>query len=110
MKLFSRKAVAAVATTVALTTAGLSAPAFAADNTSDEDNSSVSTVFDGSSDLFAGSSADDDDDTTGNTEDGDNEGGGSSDEPDEIRSWISVFTAVVGALSAAFVFVQKLTA
>lgn len=107
MKLFSRKAVAAVATTVALTTAGLSAPAFAADNTSDEDNSSVSTVFDGSSDLFAGSSADNGEENTGGD---DNEGEGSSDDPSEIRAWVSVFTAVVGALSAAFVFVQKLTA
>lgn len=99
MKLFSRKAVAAVATTVALTTAGLSAPAFAEEPAAAQDKSSVSTIFDGSSDISAG----DDSDTPPLEEN-------SSKDPNDIKSWIGVFTAIVGALSAAFVFVQRLTA
>ncbi|AJK68988.1 hypothetical protein [Corynebacterium marinum] len=101
MKLFSRKAIAAVATTVALTTAGLSAPAFAEDLDAGQDKSSVSTIFDGSSDISAGDDSDED------LEEGEES---SSKDPNQIKSWIGVFTAVVGALSAAFVFVQRLTA
>lgn len=99
MKLFSRKALAAVATTVALTTAGLSAPAFADEN--------APTGPAASSELFAGSStgsaAEDEEGATGD----DNL---SSDlDAKEIREWVGVFTAVIGALSAAFVFIQRLT-
>ena len=104
MKLFSRKAVAAVATTVALTTAGLSAPAFATDSTTQVTGT---TEDDASSDIFSGSS-----DLLGSSTDEDLEEGeeSSSKDPNQIKSWIGVFTAIVGALSAAFVFVQRLTA
>lgn len=97
MKLFSRKALAAVATTVALTTASLSAPAFA-----DEGPTSTSTVVtlaqaDNGSSNFLGSSS------------GDEESSSKDMDAREIREWVSVFTAVIGALSAAFVFIQRLT-
>lgn len=98
MKLFSRKALAAVATTVALTTASLSAPAFA-----DEGPTSTSTVVtlaqaDNGSSNFLGSSSSDDEESSSKDMDA-----------KEIREWVSVFTAVIGALSAAFVFIQRLT-
>lgn len=97
MKLFSRKALAAVATTVALTTASLSAPAFA-----DEGPTSTSTVVtlaqaDNGSSNFLGSSSDDEESSSKDMD------------AKEIREWVSVFTAVIGALSAAFVFIQRLT-
>ena len=108
MKHFSRKALAAVATTVALTTAGLTAPAFA------EEGAPAGPAA--SSELFAGSSTDSENGTGGDTDTGSSEGlfdGSSDDEgnvkPDDIRSWVGVFTAVIGALSAAFVFIQRLT-
>ena len=101
MKLFSRKALAAVATTVALTTAGLSAPAFA-----DEGANTTQTSPAGSSDLFSGSSTPDANDP----ETGEPGESLSSDlEAKEIREWVGVFTAIIGALSAAFVFIQRLT-
>ena len=107
MKLFSRKALAAVATTVALTTAGLSAPAFAEDG----DNTTQS-----SSALFSGSSTDSADDDQNGTELGSSEGlfDGSSDDdgnvkPSDISGWVGVFTAIIGALSTAFVFIQRIT-
>lgn len=104
MKL-SRKALAAVATTFALTTAGISVPAMAApapaitilaeEAGDDKDGEKAA-------DLSSGSS------TTTN-EDGEEVEGASSN-PKEIRDWVAVFTAVVGALSTAFVFMQKLNA
>ena len=105
MKLFSRKAVAAVATTVALTTAGLSAPAFAEESDAGQDKSSVSTIFDGSSEAL-GSSDTPELDEEGNVIDEED----SSKDPNQIKSWVGVFTAIVGALSTAFIFVQRLTA
>lgn len=107
MKLFSRKAVAAVATTVALTTAGLSAPAFAEESDAGQDKSSVSTIFGGSSEAFGSSDNEaPKKDADGNVIDEED----SSKDPNQIKSWIGVFTAIVGALSTAFIFVQRLTA
>ena len=102
MKLFSRKALAAVATTVALTTAGLSAPALA------EEGSNTAATTQSSSDLFSGSSTP----ATTDPETGEvipGESLSSDLEAKEIREWVGVFTAVIGALSAAFVFIQRLT-
>ncbi|HHU67323.1 hypothetical protein [Corynebacterium sp.] len=92
MKLFSRKAVAAVATTVALTTAGLSAPAFAQDSPEVE---TVTVAPEGSADFLGSSSNDQDEDSL-------------SSNPKEIREWVAVFTAIIGALSTAFVFIDRL--
>ena len=102
MKLFSRKAVAAVATTIALTTAGLSAPAFAQDSqeveTVDAGTTATETVTvapEGSADFLGSSSNDQDEDSL-------------SSNPKEIREWVAVFTAIIGALSTAFVFIDRL--
>ncbi|NLP40515.1 MAG: hypothetical protein GX356_12535 [Corynebacterium pollutisoli] len=99
MKLVSRKAIAAVATTVALTTAGLSAPAFA-----EEDPTAIPAA---SSELFVGSSTDGKDDAG----DQGDAGTGSSEDMnvEEISDWIGVFTAIIGALSTAFGFIQRIT-
>src|SRR5699024_3003159 len=48
---------------------------------------------------FPGSSNDDDEDPEGNSD--------LSSNPESIASWISVFTAIVGALAAAFSFATK---
>lgn len=96
MKLFSRKAIAAVATSVALTTAGLSAPAFA--------QSSESTTVSTTPQAPALSSAS----TTTKEKDVEKTEDLSSD-PAQMKSWIGVFTAVIGFFSTAFVFIKQIT-
>ena len=102
MKLFSRKALAAVATTVALTTTGLSAPAFAEENGASTTTTATTTATatvtqapEGSADFLGSSSTGDDEDSL-------------SSDPKEIREWVAVFTAIIGALSTAFVFIERL--
>lgn len=99
MKLFSRKALAAVATSVALTTAGLSAPAFAEETNSSPENNvtateTVTVAPEGSADFLGSSNNQDEDSLSSN--------------PKEIREWVAVFTAIIGALSTAFVFIDRL--
>ena len=106
MKLFSRKALAAVATTVALTTAGLTAPAFA-----EEVPAASSKLFAGSSTDSKGDAGDQDDPETGSSEglfDGSSDDDGNV-KPSDISGWVGVFTAIISALSAAFVFFQRIT-
>ncbi|WP_191372970.1 hypothetical protein [Corynebacterium stationis] len=123
MKLFSRKALVAGAAAVALSFTGTSAAVAA-----EPANSSVSDLFGGlssSSDekkddnTAAGSTANDDNDVDPeddpkdpendpkdpNNPEGDN--GLSSQDPKDISAWISVFTAVIGALGALFAFASK---
>ena len=114
MKLFSRKALVAGAAAVALSFAGTSvATAEPATNTG---GSSVSDVFGGSS--FSGSKNDTNDDAYSTEDNGNGEGGDGTTNPDdskgssdieagEITAWISVFTAVIGALGALFSFASK---
>ena len=101
MKL-SRKALAAVATTFALTTVGLSAPAMAAPTPN-------ITILAADGDEGKEDEGSSESSTTKSGDKEDEVDGGSSD-PKEIRDWVAVFTAVVGALSTAFVFIQKLNA
>lgn len=87
MKLFSRKALVAGAAAVALSFAGTSVAA------ADEQ---TPTLFSSSS-----SSSDEGENKT-------EEGNGlSSQDPKDISAWISVFTAVIGALGALFSFASK---
>ncbi|MDO5511817.1 hypothetical protein [Corynebacterium sp.] len=103
MKLLSRKAIAAVATTVALTTAGLSAPAFAQVSSTPDNNVIVLAQDE------PGEGEGDTETPEAPAEEGSSFAGSSEDmEAKEIREWVGVFTAVIGALSAAFVFVQRL--
>ena len=94
MKLFSRKAIAAVAASVALTTAGLSAPAFA--------QSSETTTATATTTTPAPAPA-----LSSEKEDGEENGDLSSD-PDQMKSWIGVFTAIISALSAGLLFIQRI--
>ena len=103
MKLFSRKALVAGATAVAVAFAGTSVATAEATTTGSSD--SISQLSSGenageglSSDLPALASL-----SSKDKKDEDD----LSSKPDEIASWISVFTAIVGALAAAFSFATK---
>ncbi|AGF72609.1 hypothetical protein [Corynebacterium halotolerans] len=109
MKLFSRKGLAAAATTVALTATALTAPAMAQDETTSVETTSPAATT---------SPADEpDNDTPEQDEDTQNtvtvtaEPGSSlsseDTDPDDIQDWIGVFTTVIGALSALFVFMDR---
>ena len=113
MKLFSRKALVAGATAVAVAFAGTSVATAEETKTG---GSSVSDLFRGSSSSDSKNDTNDDADSTednGNGEGGDgttnpDDSKGSSDiEAGEITAWISVFTAVIGALGALFSFASK---
>ena len=101
MKLFSRKALVAGATAVAVAFAGTSVATATEDAASSDSINQLSSGENGeeslSSDLPALASL-------SSTDKGDGE---LSSKPDEIASWISVFTAVIGALAAAFSFATK---
>ncbi|AKK08915.1 hypothetical protein HCH15_02060 [Corynebacterium testudinoris] len=99
MKLTSRKALVAAATALALTTSGMSAPAFAAEG----DNPPTTAASGSSFDSFPGSSKSEKEGEEGNEQ-------GSSIQnttADQWKTWIGLFTAIIGALSAGFAFVQK---
>lgn len=87
MELFSRKAIVAGATALAVTFAGTSV-AVAEDKTQ--------VVSGGSSTV-----TDPDPDSDPTKEEG------SSSDPKAITAWISVFTAVIGALGTLFTFANK---
>ena len=92
MKLFSRKALVAGAAAVALSFAGTSVAA------ADEQPNFSS---------FS-SSSEKPNDEDGETKPPKPEQNGSSDmKPQDISAWISVFTAVIGALGALFAFASK---
>ncbi|WP_278755454.1 hypothetical protein [Corynebacterium stationis] len=116
MKLFSRKALVAGAAAVALSFAGTSAAVAAEEITPSEapapgevqtpgepgepgDNDGQDNNGNG------GSSSKDDEKNEGEDKDEDN--GLSSQDPKDISAWISVFTAVIGALGALFAFASK---
>lgn len=92
MKLFSRKALVAGAAAVALSFAGTSVAA------ADEQPNFSS---------FSSSSDEKKDDTTEKDSEQTEENGSSDMEAKDISAWISVFTAVIGALGALFSFASK---
>ena len=100
MKLFSRKALVAGATAVAVAFAGTSV-ATAKEETGSSD---IATVF---SSEEGGSSSNTTDPDNNNTTDPNNGSSLGDADPNDIASWISVFTAIVGALAAAFSFATK---
>ena len=121
MKLFSRKALAAVATTAALTVSGMTAPAFAEEapansdvNQSEESGEGTGTE-DGGSDNDGAEGDDtpapapaDNSSSFGSSSNENGEGSSDDLEAKEIREWIGVFTAIIGALSTVFVFAQRI--
>ena len=94
MKLFSRKALVAGATAVAVAFAGTSVA-----------TAEATTTPSASSNFFSMSSGGNADDPEGSKPPA--TGDGSSADPKAIANWISVFTAIVGALAAAFSFATK---
>lgn len=120
MKLFSRKALVAGATAVALSFAGTSAAVAAEPAKSSVPGSSSSDEKKDNNDVDPENKPEDPEtdpeDPETNPEDqekpedpekpeGDN--GLSSQDPKDISAWISVFTAVIGALGALFAFASK---
>ena|SRR5699024_8531365 len=112
MKLFSRKALVAGAAAVALSFAGTSVAA-----AQEEKDIAITDLNEGGDETDLNEGGDDGQDNTGNggssSNNGDDENDkdenkGSSDlDAKDITAWISVFTAVIGALGAAFSFATK---
>jgi len=102
MKLFSRKALAAVATTAALTVSGMTAPAFAEEAPANSDVNQSKESGEGTGTEDGGSSS------FGSSSNENGEGSSDDLEAKEIREWIGVFTAIIGALSTVFVFAQRI--
>ncbi|NMF30841.1 hypothetical protein HF851_00930 [Corynebacterium ammoniagenes] len=117
MKLFSRKALVAGATAVAVAFAGTSVAS--ADEAPENKPAASSNPFSGigsstdtkTTDKDAEDEDTNDDESTANPDENDpikEENKGSSfDNPKELTAWISVFTAVIGALGALFSFAGK---
>ena len=107
MKLFSRKALVAGAAAVALSFAGTSAAVAAEPAKSSVPGSSSSVEKKDNNDVDPENKPEDpeDDPKDPNNPEGDN--GLSSQDPKDISAWISVFTAVIGALGALFAFASK---
>jgi len=121
----SRKAIAAVVATFALSTAGLSGTAFAEPGTGEptppttvaecvgevlEQFPDECAELDASEPQAGDDTETDDSPSTGSSEgffDGSSDDDGNID-PKAISSWIAVFTAMIGALSTAFVFSQRI--
>lgn len=95
MKLFSRKALVAAATTAAVSLSGVTVAN--AETTTPEATTTATATTTTPSKTDEDSSSSDD-----------SEGSSISDmDPKEIRDWIAVFTAVIGALGTAFAFYNK---
>lgn len=111
MKLFSRKGLAAAATTVALTATALTAPAMAQtteETTPVETTASTAPVDEPGGDTTppTGEPADERPTVTETVEPGSSLSSEDTD-PGDIKDWIGVFTTVIGALSALFVFMDR---
>lgn len=98
MKLFSRKAIVAGATALAVTFAGTSVAV------AEDDSPAVSSP---SETPTSSTPVADDDVNDDNNNDDEKEEEGSSSDPKAITAWISVFTAVIGALGTLFTFANK---
>ncbi|RSZ61625.1 hypothetical protein EAH68_11975 [Corynebacterium hylobatis] len=117
MKLFSRKALAAVATTVALTTAGVSAPANAVSSAPTitilaEDSAPADSTPAPSLGGSSGADAAGGEEKKGSSSEdaAKGEDKGSSENPKDIKDWLGVAGTVISLLATVFSFVQKLNA
>ena len=105
MKLFSRKALVAGATALSVAFAGTTV-ANAEDTTSDLSSKITNSVEGLSSSSDNDYAADKSDDSK--TDDSKKEDNRTSKEKaDDIKAWIGVFTAVIGALGTLFAFANK---
>lgn len=95
-----RKSLVAIASALAVSTAGVTAVSAAEGDTPDKPAASQSSSIDG---LFGSSSG-----TSDKDEDGENPDNGKTD-PADIKNWIGVFTAIIGAIGAAYTLIQRFT-
>ena len=95
MKLFSRKALVAGAAAVALSFAGTSAAVAAPETTTSPEATAPVEPGEGGQG------------NTGNGGSSSKEGDDGTSKAKQISAWISVFTAVIGALGALFSFASK---
>ena len=103
MKLFSRKALVAGAAAVALSFAGTSVAA-----AQEEKDIAITDLNEGGDDGQDNTGNGGSSSNNGDDENDKDENKGSSDlDAKDITAWISVFTAVIGALGAAFSFATK---
>ena len=105
MKLFSRKALVAGAAAVALSFAGTSVAAA-------EEDIAITNPTEGSGENNPTEGGGENNDGNGGSssnkgDDKDKNKGSSDMNPENISAWISVFTAVIGALGALFAFASK---
>lgn len=115
MKLFSRKALVAGATALSVAFAGTTV-ANAEDTTSDLSSKITNSVEDLSSSSdndYAADKSDDSKTDDSKTDDSKKEDSKKEDtrtskeKADDIKAWIGVFTAVIGALGTLFAFANK---
>lgn len=109
MKLFSRKAIVAGATALAVTFAGTSVAVAQEDETTvtTTTETSVETPTSKESEAPAEGEKDPEGDKNAEGDKDDEKEEGSSSDPKDITAWISVFTAVIGALGTLFTFANK---
>lgn len=117
MKLFSRKSLVAAAASTALFAGMVAAPAQADTGEPTGSTTASSTASlepEEAEDETTGGPAEPAEPTTPESEEGSSEqlsSGSSNDDgnldPGELRDWVAVFTAIIGALSAVFVFMER---
>ena len=113
MKLFSRKALVAGAAAVALSFAGTSAAVANEVNPTETTTPQAPSNEDDKTPVEPGGNEDpnagdaDKDKDNGLSSKGDDDKNEGSSDAKEISAWISVFTAVIGALGALFSFASK---
>lgn len=109
MKLFSRKALVAAATAATVSLSGVTVAT--AEPTNDDP-----AVVDNATNEDAGKDAPESESDDNKDKDKDKESSSSNDsegssisdmKPSEIRDWIAVFTAIIGALGTVFAFYNK---
>ncbi|STC70562.1 hypothetical protein [Corynebacterium pilosum] len=105
-----RKSLAAVATALAVATAGTTAAVAQEGSSLSSSNVPTSPDDKTAADQENGGEEGNENNSAKKETDTENTGNGSSIKdasPDDIKAWISVFTAVVTALGTLFAFVQK---
>lgn len=117
MKLFSRKSLVAAAASTALFAGMVAAPAQAETTQPTSSTTASSTASpepEDTEDETTDEPTEPADPTTPEQEEGSSEqlsSGSSNDEgnldPGELRDWVAVFTAIIGALSTVFVFMER---
>ncbi|PMC69138.1 hypothetical protein [Corynebacterium aurimucosum] len=110
MKFFSRKALVAAATAATVSLSGVSV-ASAEDTavvTNESADSETTTDNNKETDNSESENDKEKEEESSSSSSNDSEGSSITDmKPSEIRDWIAVFTAIIGALGTVFAFYQK---